>query len=100
MNDILKMVYDKELTEIEAQIMFEKTADDFHNGIINDISYELNLNQYEWTAVCHGVYFLQLAKWRYSGWSKSCVKCKKELNYEMYGWTVFNDELCHIKCDD
>jgi len=46
----------------------------------------LMLSHTEWTAHCHGVWFSDLAKWRYHGWPNHCVNCGKEIDVERFGW--------------
>jgi hypothetical protein len=64
---------------------------------------KLGLSQEEWTAFSHGVWFDELAKWRYEGWPRRCIKCGAELNISAYGWTTLEREegqhvLTHLRC--
>jgi len=98
MIDILNMVFEKKITESEAVSLFDSIVDNFHSGDIDNIPDELNLDVYEWTAICHGISFSLLADWRYCGWPEVCYKCKNKINYRLFGWTIINGRLCHIEC--
>jgi ferritin len=53
------------------------------------------MNNYEWTAFCHGASLSALAKWRNEGWQEQCSHCRSLINY---GWTIRDDKLIGLKC--
>ncbi len=100
MTDILCDLISEKITLKDAEIIFDNTVSGFHSGKVSDICSELNLNKYEWTAICQGIDFDVLAMWRKNGWPTYCNKCKSELNYKDFGWLIKNNSLCHIFCSE
>lgn len=101
MIDLLSMVYYDDVSEEEAQRILDSTICDFHVGKLKiNIPSELMLNNYEWTAICHGVHLNVIAKWRVDGWPRKCSVCKREIDYRKYGWTIKSDKLCHVICSN
>lgn len=95
------------LNEVHSGKMSEVEADEFFDSIIDsNLSYDarriLNLSTQEWGAKIQGTTWGGLARWRYSGWPRFCVRCGKEINHEKFGWWVVSDEgvekLRHIRC--
>lgn len=98
MTDILELISTSQINEYEAGIIFNNTVEEFHAGKIKSIPEELNLNNYEWTAVCQGISWQQLALWRLVGWPESCSICGRKINYLDYGWMIDLNGLHHINC--
>lgn len=98
MTDILNLIAAKQIDENEASEIFDNAIEAFHTGKIQSIPDELCLNEYEWTAVCQGIDWKQLATWREDGFPETCGKCGKKIDYKNYGWKVDFNGLCHIKC--
>lgn len=98
MTDILELIATSQINEYEAGIIFNNVVDEFHSGKIKSISEELNLTDYEWTAVCQGISWQQLALWRSAGWTALCSICGRKINYLDYGWLIDLNGLHHIDC--
>ncbi|MBD3249180.1 hypothetical protein GF336_03985 [Candidatus Woesearchaeota archaeon] len=98
--DLLKKLYDQEISLDEAKDIYNKIMD-YDNTQMKDL---LCLSDVEFTAL-GGPYvdFDILAKWRYEGWPNKCIKCKEEIVVEKFGWVIKKTEqgkpvLCHVKC--
>lgn len=101
MIDILKKVYEWEITEDQAYDIYDDIMDKHDSGEIDiDPREELNMDKYEWTAFAHGDSFEVIAKWRYEGWPNHCGKCGAEFDYRNFGWIVKDDELIVLNCCD
>jgi hypothetical protein len=99
MFDILEMVINGEISDDEACDLADMVLERFHSGEIKvPPMEELNLDEYEWTAVGFGISWTELAKWRKYGWPKQCFNCGKEINYKDYGWMISDDKLKGITC--
>ncbi len=99
MIDLLNMVYQNKISAEEAQIILDDTISDFHSGKLKIvIPSELMLDNYEWTAICHGIDLNILAKWKMEGWPQKCSLCGRKLDYRKYGWLIQSNQLCHAIC--
>ena len=99
MRDLLKELYEKKITLDQAYDIFDDIVDKSHRAIIkNDPFIEAMFDKYEATANAHGADFDVIAKWRYEGWPTICSKCKKPLNYKVFGWSAKDNKLKHLVC--
>lgn len=99
MIDILKKIYEGEITGDQAYDIIDEVLDKHNKDELDDPVEELNMNEYEWTAFGHGASLKVIAKWRYEGWPNRC-KCGKEFDYRNFGWIVEDDELVVLDCCD
>jgi len=99
MRDILKDLYEGEISEDEAYDIMDEVVECFHTSdkdiVIPD---ELGLDIYEWTAICQALSLGVLARWRCEGWPTVCYKCGSPINYKEFGWIINNDQLKCLKC--
>jgi hypothetical protein len=111
--DVLKDLYEGCISEHEAYDVQDRALEDFKAGEIKgqiidgertfDLGGYLGLTRPEWSALCHGVPYTTVAKWRYEGWPAKCAECGKEIIPENFGWKgdvdkEGNGTLTHIKC--
>jgi hypothetical protein len=95
------MLYDGKVNESIAYDIVEEIMENFHEGKLSkQPKDELNMDNYEWTAFCHGASLSVLAKWRNEGWQHQCSHCKSIIDYKNYGWTIRYDKLIGLKCCD
>ena len=96
--NILKLLYEKKITEKEAYKIYDDVMK-YDNSQWIEL---LGLTRYEAAAYSFG--FQTIARWRYKGWPTKCTLCKKKLVIEKYGWMnkkVGNRrKLAHIDCSE
>jgi hypothetical protein len=100
--DILRIIIEKNLSEDEADSIFESELDqvkeDFH---LMDL---FQLTREEATAVIHGMPLIAVANWRENGWPDKCYICGKHIEVSAFGWWhkevggIYH--LVHIDCVD
>lgn len=99
MIDILAILMNKEISEQKAYDIYDEVITKYHNGELQvEPRIELNLDEYEWTAFCHGISLKELAKWRDNGWPKYCARCGAKIDYKQYGWTIKENQLIGLNC--
>ncbi len=78
--DILKRLYENQISEKEAEKIVDEMIERFHAGKSkNSIEEILQLDTYEYTAWMYGASLRIIAKWRYEGWPKRCAVCRNKL---------------------
>ena len=93
------MINGDKVSEDVAYDIVDEITEDFHEGkISNEPKEELNMDNYEWTAFCHGTSLSVLAKWRKEGWPEQCTKCGNKINYKKGGWIIHDDKLIRLNC--
>lgn len=83
--DLLKLLYNNEISEEEAISIFEYKVDEFHEkgGLTaNELTL---LDNYEFSAMLH-VPLKIVAMWRYEGWPKVCLFCDEKIDYKNWNW--------------
>ena len=99
MEDFLKRVYGKELTEDEAEEIYDNIMEHGHNDSWQEV---LSMNTTEATAFMHGASFAEIARWRYEGWPTHCPVCGESLDISGGGWMVretkAGSSIAHIGC--
>jgi hypothetical protein len=98
--DILKSINGNEISKYNAYKLLDKI-------IANPIQYAeeseiegnrvnmaaiIGMDNYEYTAFCHGAGLLDISSWRYKGWPTRCFKTGKLFNYKNYGWRIVTDK--------
>ena len=93
------MINDGKLSEDIAYDIVDEIIEDFHEGKISkQPREELNMDNYEWTAFCHGASLSVLAIWRKEGWLEQCSQCGNKIKYKKYGWIIRDDKLIGLNC--
>ncbi|MGH7573969.1 MAG: hypothetical protein ACREM1_02405 [Longimicrobiales bacterium] len=97
-NDILYELHAKTLSLEEAERIYDSVMDSDEI----DISARLGLSRAEMTALSHGVWFDELAQWRYGGWPESCFRCGLRIEPTDFGWLAKEQGeghvLVHLRC--
>lgn len=97
--DILKRLYENQISEKEAEKIVDEMIERFHAGKLkNSIEEIFQLDTYEYTAWMYGASLRIIAKWRYEGWPKRCAVCRNKLDYKKGGWFVEFNRLLHSTC--
>lgn len=96
MMDILKDLYEGRISEDQAYDIFDRVVDAFHAGEFetNDdgslfgrpIESLFGMDNFEFTARCHGVPLSILAKWRYQGWPDKCYVTNQQIDFRHDHW--------------
>lgn len=105
MIDLLKMLYEKQITLEEAYDLRDDAVDRAHAGEFEDISKYLGFDVWEVSSNANVAGLENLAKLRYEGWAETCYKCRRKIIKEKGGWWFDMDEndsllLRHISCED
>ncbi|KKI91826.1 hypothetical protein WQ54_12715 [Bacillus sp. SA1-12] len=101
MINILQMINDNKVSEDIAYDILDEVMEKFQEGKLSkQPKDELNMDNYEWTAFCHGASLGVLARWRKEGWQEQCSHCRRKINYKKYGWTIRDDKLIGLNCCD
>jgi hypothetical protein len=100
--DLLRELYEGELTPDQAQEIFDALLDSDEAAEVYDL---LGLSKHESTAYAHGAPLEELAQWRYEGWPNVCVDCGREIDIEKFGWFAGEERegksaLSHITCPE
>jgi hypothetical protein len=104
MIDVIKSLYNKDITSDEAQSILDNILDRFHREKEPIVwAEEIGLSRYEATAYAQGASLDDIARFRYEGWPNLCSKCKRSIDYREYGWWIDHNEdgsvqFHHIKC--
>lgn len=109
--DILYEIYNKYITEDEAEALYTHLFMQFHNfefKITPDEYFLLSVS--ERTAyIMHHISFTTLSVWRYEGWPAECGVCGNYLDVKKGNWKAFElllvgeiekrNVLVHWDCD-
>lgn len=99
MINILQKLINKEITEEQAYNIMEMVVENYHKGNLEEEPrIKMNFNNYEWTALCHGLSLSVLAEWHQKGWPDVCSYCGKTLDYKKYGWIIENNQIVGLNC--
>jgi len=98
--NLLKEIFEKKLTEDEADEFIGKVLD---SNQANQLSEIITFDKYEYTAFAHGSGLAELAHWRYKGWPECCAICRNRIVKEQFGWKPKEIDgktlLTHIGCN-
>lgn len=105
MIDLLKMLHENQITLDEAYDLKDEAVDKFASGEIKNWTSYLGLDLYETAALMSSTRLKDVEKFRYEGWSNSCIQCGKKIIKEKGGWWVDRDQndnpvLRHLSCED
>lgn len=99
MNNILLNINQGKITVGQAYDKFDEIVNKFHEGEVEgELHLLFGMDNYEWTASCHGLDLGTLAHWRENGWPTKCNACGRKINYKNAGWIITNDELNCLEC--
>ena len=103
--DILKLLYEKKISEDEAYDLKGEIVSFFHKEKTTQTLRELmKMDHYEWTATVH-CGLSNTAKFRYEGWPERCPFCHRKIIKEKGGWRCKGNgpvygPFAHISCDE
>ena len=99
--NIIYEVYYNKLTDQQAADILEQAYEDFHYGKLKLDPREYACMSYqELTALSlHGLYFTDIAKFRYEGWPNKCMLCNKDIIFGSggTGWWTYRAKLIRGK---
>lgn len=94
--DILKDLYEGRISEAQAYDIFDGIVDAFQagefetsdDGTLVGRPFEslFGMDNFEFTAKCHGVPLSIVARWRYQGWPDKCCVTNQQINYRNDHW--------------
>jgi hypothetical protein len=98
--DILREIYDGNMTDEAADDLYENLFKKYHQGMLSmTVEKFLCFSRSEQTAlVMYGIPYSVLARWRYEGWPNVCRICGKSMNIEDGGWRA--RRVFHFKGKD
>lgn len=90
--DILERIWNKQISGDKAEDTIANLLEKFHNSTNKEkafnVSENIGMNNYEYTAHCQGIDIETLVRWRYKGWPNKCAITNKSFDYKNYGWLV------------
>ena len=94
--DNLKYLYEGRISEDQAYDIFDREVDAFHagefetsdDGTLLGSPFEslFGMDNFEFTAKCHGVPLSIVAQWRYQGWPDKCCVTNQRIDYRNDHW--------------
>lgn len=98
--DLLKLIFEQEISVEDAERIYDEVVDGSKGASLREV---LGLSRQEWTAFGFGVWFDELAVWRYEGWPRRCQRCGLEIDVGNFGWQAIavdgeRHRLRHFKC--
>ena len=97
--DILAKLYQKEISPKQAEAIYKAiiTSEAPKARVL------LGMSRIEWTAFAQGADLETLSNWRYGGWPGLCLRCKREIVINKFGWFIHRGRvgkkrLEHISC--